>query len=78
MIIPFYKNFLYKDFLEWFVGFVNAEGNFNIKLTDISVNTFKYVQLIFQITFDEEKFLNYFINNINCGHINKSNNKLFC
>lgn len=40
---------LRKEFIEWFVGFTDGEGNFNIKLTGLTDNTFKYVQFTFQI-----------------------------
>ena len=42
--MPSFKNkesesyFLEKDFLEWFVGFTDAEGNFNIKLNFFNHN----------------------------------------
>ena len=45
-VLPYY---LKKEFIEWFVGFTDGEGNFNIKLTDLTDNTFKYVQFTFQI-----------------------------
>lgn len=39
--------FLDKQFIEWFTGFTDAEGNFYIKLTDLKENTFKHVQFTF-------------------------------
>lgn len=70
--------FLDKDFLEWFVGFTDAEGNFNIKITNLVGNTYKNAQFTFQIGLhkDEELLLNYIMNKIRCGHMSKSNNKI--
>ena len=49
-----------KKFLEWFVGFTDAEGNFNIKITGLSENTFN-AQFTFQIGLhkDDEPVLYY-------------------
>ena len=44
--MPYY---LKKEFIEWLVGFTDGEGNFNIKLTNLTDNTFKSVQFTFQI-----------------------------
>lgn len=79
--IPGYKPchfYISKCFIEWFVGFTDAEGNFNIKFTDLSVNTFKYVQFTFQIGLhkDDEQVLNYIRGILNCGHISRSGNKV--
>ena len=70
--------YLKKDFLEWLTGFTDAEGNFNIKITGLSENTFKSVQFTFQIGLhkDEEEVLNFIKNTLKCGHISKSNNKV--
>ena len=58
---------LRKEFVEWFVGFTDGEGNFNIKLTDLTDNTFKYVQFTFQIGLhkDDIKVLEYIKNTWN-------------
>ena len=82
--IPSYKNkeplsyFLNKDFLEWFVGFTDGEGNFNIKITNLINNTFKNVQFTFQIGLhkDEEELLSLILNNLKCGHISKSKDRI--
>lgn len=70
--------FLDKQFIEWFTGFTDAEGNFNIKLTDLKENTFKYVQFTFQIGLHEDDVhvLEYIMNTLKCGHISRSNNKV--
>ena len=49
------------EFLEWFVGFADAEGNFNIRLTNLSDNTYKSAQFTFQIGLhkDEIEVLEY-------------------
>ncbi len=41
--------YLDRSFIEWFVGFVDAEGNFNIRLTDLKETTYKVSQFTFQI-----------------------------
>jgi len=82
--IPSYKNkeanfyYLEKSFIEWFVGFTDSEGNFNIKITGLTNNTFKNVQFIFHIGLhkDEIKVLEYIMNTLNCGHISKSENRI--
>lgn len=67
-----------REFLEWFVGFTDGEGNFNIKLTDFNHNNFKYVQFTFQIGLhkDDITVLEYIMNNLKCGHISKSDNRI--
>ena len=67
-----------KQFIEWLVGFTDAEGNFNIKLTDLKDNTFKYVQFTYQIGLheDEIEVLEYIMNTLKCGHISKSKGKV--
>ncbi len=74
----FNSHYLEKNFIEWFVGFVDAEGNFNIKITALSNNTFKYVQFTFQICLhkDEEQVINYIMDTVKCGHISRSNDKI--
>jgi len=69
---------LKKDFLEWFVGFTDGEGNFHIKLTDLKDNTYKSVQFTFQIGLhvDDLKVLEYIMNTIKCGHISKSKDRV--
>ena len=69
---------LEKNFLEWFVGFTDGEGNFHIKFTNLKNNTYKNVQFTFQIGLhaDDLEVLEYIMNNIKCGHISKSNNRV--
>jgi len=82
--IPSYKNkeansyYLQNKFLEWLVGFTDAEGNFNIKITGLTENTFKNVQFTFQIGLhkDDEPVLNYIMNTLKCGHISKSKDRI--
>jgi cytochrome c oxidase subunit 3 len=82
--IPSYRNkesnsyYLNNEFLEWFVGFTDAEGNFNIKITGLTNNTYKNVQFTFQICLhkDEEQVLNYIMNTLKCGHISRSNDRI--
>lgn len=72
---PYY---LKKEFIEWFVGFTDGEGNFNIKLTDLTDNTFKNVQFTFQIGLhkDDLKVLKYIKDTLQCGHISKSKDRV--
>lgn len=67
-----------KQFIEWLVGFTDAEGNFNIKTTDLKDNTFKYVQYTFQIGLHEDDLgvLEYIMNTLKCGHISKSKGRV--
>ena len=69
---------LKKEFLDWFIGFTDGEGNFNIKLTGLEENTFKNLQLTFQIGLhkDEIKTLEYIKNTLKCGHISQSKNRI--
>lgn len=79
IVHPIHGNYyLDKRFIEWFVGFTDAEGNFYIKLTALKDNTFKSVQFTFQIGLhkDEIKVLEYIMNTLKCGHISKSGDKV--
>ena len=80
---------LENEFLEWFVGFTDAEGNFIITLRDnprFKVNTLlnsniniipKYINLTFQICLHKNdlKTLQYIQKKLKCGRISISNNK---
>lgn len=70
--------YIEKKFLEWLVGFVDAEGNFNIKITGLYYDTYKNVQFTFQIGLhaDDRKVLEYIKDNIKCGHISSSTNRV--
>ena len=59
------------------MGFTDGEGNFNIKLTGLE-NTFKNVQFTFQIGLhiDDIETLQYIKDNLKCGHISKSGNRV--
>ena len=69
---------LKREFLEWLVGFTDGEGNFNIKITGLNNKTFKNVQFTFQIGIhkDEIEVLEYIKNNLKCGHISKSKDRI--
>lgn len=60
------------------MGFVDAEGNFHIKITGLSNNTDKNIQLTFQIGLhvNDPKVVEYIMNNIKCGHITTSANRV--
>lgn len=70
--------YLDKEFLEWFAGFTDGEGNFNISITGLTDNTFKNVRFTFQIGLhkDEIKVLEYIMNTLQCGHISKSKDRI--
>ncbi len=82
--IPSYKDkqansfYLQKDFLEWFAGFTDAEGNFNIKITALGEDTYKNAQFTFQIGLhkNDEPVLNYIMTSLKCGHISKSKDRV--
>ena len=69
-----FNSSLNKEFLEWFVGFTDGEGNFNIKIMGLSNNNFKNIQFTFQIGLhkDDIKILEYIKDILKCGHISKS------
>ena len=63
-----------RDFLEWFVGFVYADGNFNISLRNFKDNKYNSVLLTFQIGLhiDDLELLKFIKGKLNCGHISIS------
>lgn len=78
-----YNNFLLnaslnKYFLEWFVGFTDGEGNFNIKITGLNGNNYKNIQFTFQIGLhkDDIEILEYIKDTLKCGHISRSANRV--
>jgi len=60
------------------VGFVDAEGNFNINITGLSNTTYKNAQFTLQIGLhvDDKQVLEYIMNNLKCGHISTSGNRV--
>jgi len=66
-----------QDFLEWLTGFTDAEGNFHISLKHFSENTFKSVQLTFQIGLhiDHLSTLQAIQSALGCGSISVSGKK---
>lgn len=70
--------FLKREFIEWLVGFVDAEGNFNIKITGLNNKTYKNAQFTLQIGLhaDDKKVLEYIQENLKCGHISSSQNRV--
>ena len=63
-----YKN---STFLKWFVGFTDAEGNFNISLRNRNNNQYTTCLLTFQIGLhiDDLSILKLIKSQLNCGHI---------
>jgi hypothetical protein len=66
-----------RDFLEWFVGFVDADGNFNISFRNFKDNKYNSVLLTFQIGLhiDDLELLKFIKGKLNCGHISISGSK---
>jgi len=73
--------YLDRNFLQWFAGFTDAEGNFNISLRnlDLSVSPAKYNSLIltFQIGLhiDDLDILKSIQKKLNCGYISISGSR---
>lgn len=67
------------SFLEWFTGFVDAEGNFNISLRNYNIKDNKYNSLIltFQIGLhiDDLNVLNLIKDKLGCGKISISKDR---
>ena len=64
-------------FIEWFIGFVDAEGNFNISLRNYKDNNYNSLILTFQIGLhiDDLEVLKFIQRNLGCGKISISKNK---
>lgn len=69
--------YLESEFLEWFSGFTDAEGNFNITLRKLNNNKYTSVMLTFQIGLhiDDLSVLEVIKEKLNCGHIFISGSK---
>jgi cytochrome c oxidase subunit 3 len=65
------------SFIQWFVGFTDAEGNFNITLRNLHNNSYNSVMLTFQIGLhiDDLEVLKFIKSKLNCGHISISGSK---
>lgn len=63
--------YLHNNFLQWFAGFVDAEGNFNISLRNFEGIRYNSHILTFQITvhIDDINILNSIQKKLKCGHI---------
>lgn len=79
LIIKFNNKTYYldQDFIEWFVGFVDADGNFNISLRNFKDNKYNSLLLTFQIGLhiDDLDLLKFIQRKLNCGHISISGSK---
>jgi hypothetical protein len=64
-------------FLQWFAGFTDAEGNFNISLRNFQDNKYNSLILTFQIGLhiDDLDLLKFIQRKLNCGHISISGNR---
>lgn len=66
-----------KNFIQWLVGFTDAEGNFNISLKGLNINTYNSLTITFQIGLhiDDLHILEYIKDILNCGSISISENR---
>lgn len=66
-----------KNFLQWFAGFTDAEGNFNISLRNFKDNKYNSLILTFQIGLhiDDLDLLKFIQKKLNCGHISVSGSR---
>jgi len=66
-----------KNFIQWLVGFTDAEGNFNISLKGLNKNTYNSLNITFQIGLhiDDLHILEYIKDKLNCGSISISENR---
>jgi len=73
------KKFIHldKNFIDWLVGFTDAEGNFNISLKGLQGNKYNNLNLTYQITLhiNDLYVLEYIRKRLNCGSISKSGDK---
>jgi cytochrome c oxidase subunit 3 len=69
--------YLHKNFLQWFAGFVDAEGNFNISLRNLEGNRYNSYILTFQISLhiDDIDILNSIQKKLKSGHISTSGSR---
>ena len=78
-IIKLPKKNMYVDkrFIEWFIGFVDAEGNFNISLRNYKDNNYNSLIVTFQIGvhIDDLEVLKFIQKNLACGKISISENR---
>ena len=66
-----------KNFINWLVGFSDAEANFNISLKGLQGNKYNSLNLKFQIDLHKNDLyvLEYIRDKLNCGSISKSGDK---
>ena len=78
-IIKLPKKNIYIDhrFINWFIGFVDAEGNFNISLRNYKDNNYNSLILTFQIGLhiDDLEVLKFIQKNLGCGKISIFENR---
>ena len=69
--------YIHKKFIEWLVGFTDAEGNFNISLRNFKNNSYNSLVLTFQIGLhiDDLETLKFIQKNLQCGKISISGNR---
>ena len=75
--LPNKNMYLDHRFISWFIGFVDAEGNFNISLRNYKDNNYNSIILTFQIGLhiDDLEVLKFIQKNLGCGKIAISKNK---
>ena len=66
-----------ENFINWLIGFTDAEGNFHISLKGLQDNKYNSLNLIYQIGLhiDDLYILEYIKNKLNCGSISKSEDR---
>jgi hypothetical protein len=71
------KFYIDNSFIEWFIGFVDAEGNFNISLRNYKDNNYNSLISTFQIGLhiDDLEVLKFIQKNLKCGKITISGNR---
>ena len=71
------KFYIDNNFIEWLIGFVDAEGNFNISLRNYKDNNYNSLILTFQIGLhiDDLEVLKFIQKNLGCGKISISGNR---
>ncbi len=69
--------YLHRNFLQWFAGFVDAEGSFNISLRNFKGDRYNSHILTFQISvhIDDVNILNSIKKKLKCGHISISGSR---
>jgi LAGLIDADG endonuclease len=63
------------QFIEWFVGFTDAEGNFTIGLDNRHKTTQFNFRFMIGLHIDDKSLLQFILNNLGCGYIHDNKDK---